>query len=1133
MNRFFWLLCCFFSQILVVHAQLSDDFSDGDFTSNPTWSGEEAFFAIDDAQLRSNGPDTPSSFYLSTPNTRIDNAEWRFLIDLDFNPTGSNQVRVYLASDQANLGGSLNGYYVELGQTSDDFIQFYRQDGDTPTLLFTGTSALSGNLEVRLSILRDNAGNWEVRADPAGGENFISQGDSFNDNTYPTTAHFGVFCTYTTTSRRDQYRFDDFYIGDEILDEIPPTLSNLQILSANQLALTFSEPIAISAAENTANYSVDGGVGNPSQAQRSITEPTLITLTFVNNFVDTQDYTLSIQNLTDPSGNTILPNPTTSDFTFFEPFEPSFREVVINEILPDPNPPVALPEAEFIELFNTADRAVDLDGWNLSGASLPAFLLAPFSYVIICDADDVSLFAAFGDVIGLEDWNTLTNGGEEITLENSEGTLIDRVEYNLTWYRNSNRDDGGYSLEQINPNFPCTSADNWIAADATQGGTPGAVNSVLDDTPDQIAPTLVQTTALNETTLRLTFSESMDQSSLEVLANYTLDQGIGIISASAEAPEFSSVILTLDPALVLGTIYTLNISNLSDCSGNTIDLQAITVALGSPPEFHQLIITEMMVDPRGDSQPLNPLPEAEFIELFNRSDQVLDLRDCSLEDEGGSSIFPQQAIFPGEYVIICENSIAPAFQEFGKVVGIGVFPDLSNGGEQLVFRNPEGEQVFAVLYSDSWYQNRQKSEGGWTLEMIDTDNPCGEASNWLASEAERGGTPGVSNSVMADRPDLTAPRLIRAEALDVSTIRLTFNERMDENSLNIAQYNLSPSVDVAQVIPQAPLFKQVFLNLGESLQAQTIYQIEVDNLSDCAGNLIGEDNVAQFGLAEPADSLDIILNELLFNPRTGGDDFVELYNNSDKFVDLNEWRLANVDEGIIANQRLITEERFIMAPQTFLVLTTDPQNIKSEYPLANEDNFLAIPSIPSYPDDEGTFILISNDDRLIERFDYSEDFHLALLDDDNGVSLERIAFSLPTNDGNTWQSAASTVGFATPGNANSQRLNNQIPAGRVRIEPQVFTPDGDGNQDFTTINLDFEQGGNVVDILIFDSRGREIRKLVQRQLIGTEQATFTWDGSNDNRQLARMGYYVAYIEVFKADGGTETYKEKIVLGKRF
>jgi hypothetical protein len=52
-----------------------------------------------------------------------------------------------------------------------------------------------------------------------------------------------------------------------------------------------------------------------------------------------------------------------------------------------------------------------------------------------------------------------------------------------------------------------------------------------------------------------------------------------------------------------------------------------------------------------------------------------------------------------------------------------------------------GQLVDSVNYNTDWYRDDDKLEGGWTLEMIDPNNICGEENNWSSSENPAGGTP--------------------------------------------------------------------------------------------------------------------------------------------------------------------------------------------------------------------------------------------------------------------------------------------------------------------------------------------------------------------------------------------------------
>jgi hypothetical protein len=123
-------------QIPVYHKiGIALDFSDNDFTSNPVWDGDQSKFQINGSQqLQLNGASATDTAYLYTANSQVQNTEWNFWVNLKFQPSTQNQLRVYLVSDQQNLYGSLNGYFIQIGETgSNDSVKLYRQDGAVVT----------------------------------------------------------------------------------------------------------------------------------------------------------------------------------------------------------------------------------------------------------------------------------------------------------------------------------------------------------------------------------------------------------------------------------------------------------------------------------------------------------------------------------------------------------------------------------------------------------------------------------------------------------------------------------------------------------------------------------------------------------------------------------------------------------------------------------------------------------------------------------------------------------------------------------------------------------------------------------------------------------------------------------------
>jgi len=217
------------------------------------------------------------------------------------------------------------------------------------------------------------------------------------------------------------------------------------------------------------------------------------------------------------------------------------------------------------------------------------------------------------------------------------------------------------------------------------------------------------------------------------------------------------------------------------------------------------------------------------------------------------------------------------------------------------------------------------------------------------------------------------------------------------------------------------------------------------------------------------------------------------------------------------------------------LLTKDTASVLNDYPISNQlglgkETFVEMGGFPSYNNESGTVILMTDQLTVSDSITYHEDMHFTLLNDVSGVSLERLDFSRLTHDKSNWHSAAEGVGFGTPGYLNSQ-FNATNVGDEVSVEPEQFSPDNDGSDDVVNISYQFATSGFVGTINIFDSNGRMVRSLVQNELLGTE-GVFSWDGENDSNEKARMGIYIIYFEAFGVNGEVKKYKKPCVLGAR-
>src|SRR5690606_268355 len=144
------------------------------------------------------------------------------------------------------------------------------------------------------------------------------------------------------------------------------------------------------------------------------------------------------------------------------------------------------------------------------------------------------------------------------------------------------------------------------------------------------------------------------------------------------------------------------------------------------------------------------------------------------------------------------------------------------------------------------------------------------------------------------------------------------------------------------------------------------YQISVDNLRDCASNLIDPNgNTAVLKIPAAAGPGDIALNEILFNARVAGLKFVEIYNRSDKYISLVNWKLANARQGEIDNRSLFDSKDLTMDPFSFLVFTNDIPLLSREYPMGRPETYVQLPAFPGYPISGGTVILLNPEENLM------------------------------------------------------------------------------------------------------------------------------------------------------------------------
>ena len=769
----FTLLCGF--SCFIASAQFTDNFNDGDFTANPAWVGGTASFTVNAAfQLQSNNTTASSNFYLSTASAKATTAQWDFYCQFTFNTSGTNYTDVYLTASASDLTNTnTTGYFVRIGNT-DDEISLYRKDAGVAALKIidgaNGTTNTSNNT-MKIRVIRNAANQWTLLRDLSGsGANYTSEG-VVTDATYLTSAFFGIWIRQSTASFFQRHFFDDIVVQDYTPDVTPPSIVSSTVTGSTTLDVLFNEPLDAATAVVLTNFSVNNGVGNPSVALLDGSNPALVHLTFANNFPNAVANTITINGVKDIAGNTLTNG--SSSFTYFAPYVPVKYDVVISEIMADETPAVGLPEREWLELKNTTTSAINLQGWRIKDATgqsglMPNYILAPGAYVIVCSSTAAAELAPFGATLVVASFPSLNNTGELLTLVNQAGVSIHAVDYKLSWYQDVAKQDGGWTLEMINPKNPCSGAENWRASVNPAGGTPGTINSVNGGTADITGPKLISASVIDATHISITFDESLDSLKAATVANYNISNGITIASAVAVGPLFNTVNFVLANPLQTSTPYTLTAVGQTDCIGNVISgSNTAQLFIASPVAKYDLVVNEIFFDPKPS---VNAQPEGvDYVEIYNRSNKVIDLKTvylatrstssgqvASLRQISSTSRFMQ----PNTFVVVTES---PAIVQRDFVandpaafITVSSMPSYSNDKGYVILCRVDSSIIDEIPYDDDWHFPLISNKEGVALERINYDDTTvdnlstavnEQAANWHSAASSVGyGTPTYKNS---------------------------------------------------------------------------------------------------------------------------------------------------------------------------------------------------------------------------------------------------------------------------------------------------------------------------------------------------------------------------------------------------
>jgi hypothetical protein len=728
-----------------INAQVSENFSDGNFSDSPTWVGNTADFIVNSSKQLQSTASVAGTSYLSTNHqlTSIDSKEWRFWLKMAFSPSTNNYSKIYLSATNSDLSINPDGFYLQFGESgSADAIHLCKQQNGVSTVICSGLSGqIASSFAISVRVIRDISGNWKLYVDPSGNENYSSYSIG-NDPASIVGTSVGILCKYTI-SNANKFYLDNFYVGNEILDLTPPKIVSAEAIFSNQIDVLFDQAIETVSAQNILNYSISPFIGI-ALAVVDNQNPELVHLSLSSPLKNGQSYVLTSMNSTDYSGN-IAGNQTVT-VSFMTAEIPILGDVIITEFMADPSPSIGLPEVEFIEIYNRSSKYFNLQGWkigdNSSDGTLNKKWLSPGEYAILCSTASST---ECPNSIGVTNFPSLNNAGDDIVLKFNNGVIIDKITYSDSWYKDDLKKEGGYSIERINLVLPCSNASNWMASNAISGGTPTLINSTNNNVQDTVKPIITNLLTSKSNRLDLYFNEGMDSSSL---ANSTISFSPPISFQKVLISSFfpSQISFDFSENLIGSKEYSILLNSVSDCSMNTTSLIG-KFALAELPKKGDIVVNEILFDPLSGG--------SDFIELFNNSSKFIDLKDCILANyEKGvpanyKSITTHFNLKSGEYVVITADSSSQkqnySFATSGRFIQQEL-PNYNIDSSSVVLMCNQ-EIIDKVSYSKEWQFTLIDDVKGKSLERIDSKGVSSISSNWhTAAESVNFATPGRINS---------------------------------------------------------------------------------------------------------------------------------------------------------------------------------------------------------------------------------------------------------------------------------------------------------------------------------------------------------------------------------------------------
>lgn len=516
--------------------------------------------------------------------------------------------------------------------------------------------------------------------------------------------------------------------------------------------------------------------------------------------------------------------------------------------------------------------------------------------------------------------------------------------------------------------------------------------------------------------------------------------------------------------------------------------------------LHDIVFTEFLVE----EKPSVFLPESQYIELYNRTDSMISLKNWSLLIDGDNLLLSAYQFLPNSYIIICPTEHKKSFLDTTNVLGIDDWKKLSSQTENIKLLSPKKREIDLLFYDQKMIdKNLTKSKGGWSLEKQDIHYFCDPYLNWKYSENTIGGTPTKTNSIHGQFLSKNAPQ-VDNYYINQHQLYIYFDKSVNAFEMKSVHKSLDTIIQFDQML----IFQFDTISQEEKVELKVI---------DCQENYANIELI--IGPVKQAIKNDIFINEILVNPFEEGSEFIELYNASNHFIDLSSLVIGTWNDQDIWKDK-ITLPNYLFQPHTYVVLTRHKEGVMDYYSVTYPEQLIEV-DLPILTNDLGTIVLANSKGDVFEKIVYTNTLHSSFLREEKGVSLERENIDCVE----CWKSASQTTGWASPTIENSQQFGKHE---ELSLQSTVITPNDDQENDELKINYVFEQESWTASFHVFSKNGYKITTFEKQTYLGKQGAVF-WDLKDESQQLLSIGFYVLIVELYNEKGETKQFKFPFVI----